>query len=1173
MHHTMLQRHPLFRGLEDHFLLQLSLALRHMLVTASQVVLRAGDVSLDVYFIRTGSLQVVRDDGIVVDQLSEGGSFNEGALMRIEDLRRDEDKRAKRASKKMNRKSVESGDVTAGAGNSAPDTLPVDSAAPSATPLLVPTPTIRQLYSIVAVSRSVELHTLHQQSVAALCRRYPVSAAELRRRWAEKTALALPDTRPDEDGGKAQDQQPAASDPNDHLLDDVESDSAEEDEDAPPSPAPAIVGGAPRYPSMYLTPSAADTSSTAHVGHDVHVHHHSHAIPTSGASPRQARRRLARSKPVMARMSTFTTDGILKMMNEHTATSTHARRPSTMKHVGSDEDSDSSSLCREGSMERLRWDLVSLAALAVDCWVVPLFIAFVQVRILHTSTDGTEEMRALDSHTVYWVFIALIFASDAFFLADFYRRIRHFACERHLEEVHWRHYFSDEQMKARLNEAIEERSSEQQADATITVKTEEVNGMTTDALLSAPSSSPPALTSPPAAVPTFYTSLSSLPFTTPAFPTSSSEIAYAYFHQPYAWWKVSCDLIAVLPVSAVALIVMAGIDSSDINFTLLALLGLTRAFLLLRVPSYLSSMDAYLDRTETVIVSFQSRRILKFGLLILYIVHWVSCIWLMIGSTRRTTQDVDADIALGIPTHSPVTWMMLMKSGRILSLSAWHQYLYSVYWSVTVVTTTGLGDITPTNPGEVAFCMAVMVVGNVIYGCLIGAITSATANAAASSTKHFDAMHALRHWLSHRHASTSLTDKVVAYRKHMWRAHTTIDEESPLHALPMLLRREVCFALYGRYLTQVPFFPVHDASFLSHLSLLLRPQTFLAGDLLMRKNDIASEMHFLHSGRVRVFIYDSEEAGGSLRKKITLQACLWLGETSFFSRSLRSASVRALTHCDVLVLANDELHALLEQYPTYRRTIYERFLQHAEQNYDEQKKPIQNATFLDLDAMVRDNAEPRTKQNVQPHQHAQQEDEQLDQYDDHPSALSEAASDRDHGLEPPGVSSVSSRRSHSHSRHIHMTTGGGGRRRRVYTITPRMSITQMSDLARHQAMRSVDASRRATGASDDVLPTDLPRAADLTPATSSSSSGPIAPLASFTPATPAVPATVAVGTASAAPPSSSSSISFANLVKLIGPTSVLPSSLSIAAADPNSMQQLGRHAMQRQDTLARMINS
>ena len=539
---------------------------------------------------------------------------------------------------------------------------------------------------------------------------------------------------------------------------------------------------------------------------------------------------------------------------------------------------------------------------------------------------------------MFWVFLAIAFSVDLFFLVDWYMQVRHFASERQLNGVHWRHYCSEATMEERLREhytrlqhvqdrfthfpssllpsvavpplpppsvslgvSSQHRLSSRVSDAACIggvpmVETASITETSTrrgshseDGIqrndsrkvtvngqererghMEKPADSGVAELADHLN-PNSYTTLSTLPFHMDAFPSTSNEIAYAYLHQVGAWYLVPFDLIAILPMAAVALFILLGRGSS-IDFTLIAILGLNRVLLLLRVSPYLTSLDSYLDRVDHFHVSFQSRRIIKYGILILFIVHWVSCGWLLFGSTAHTSDQVAHDVSAGRQSQTHVTWMMLMKEGKVQQLSQWHQYLYSVYWAITVISTTGWGDLTPTNAGEVVFTMVVIMLSSLIYGSIIGAVTTSTANASASVAEHFERLHSLTHYLKHRRVSPQLTEKTITYHKHLWRTFGGVNDAGIIAQLPILLRKEVCFTLYGRYLAQVPFFPSHDVSFIANLSILLHPQLYLSGDLLTRKNDIGAEMYFLRAGRVRVFIYDPEELGGSLRKKITLQA-------------------------------------------------------------------------------------------------------------------------------------------------------------------------------------------------------------------------------------------------------------------------------------------------------------
>jgi hypothetical protein len=93
-------------------------------------------------------------------------------------------------------------------------------------------------------------------------------------------------------------------------------------------------------------------------------------------------------------------------------------------------------------------------------------------------------------------------------------------------------------------------------------------------------------------------------------------------------------------------------------------------------------------------------------MLIVVVLHWVACGWYKLGS------------------YHEISWIYTgYKKIQLENATTLSRYLYSLYWAFCTITTTGYGDIAATNQDELIFTTIMIILGDVIYGSIIGSLS------------------------------------------------------------------------------------------------------------------------------------------------------------------------------------------------------------------------------------------------------------------------------------------------------------------------------------------------------------------------------------------------------------------------------------------------------------------
>ncbi|XP_071851243.1 uncharacterized protein [Apostichopus japonicus] len=379
-------------------------------------------------------------------------------------------------------------------------------------------------------------------------------------------------------------------------------------------------------------------------------------------------------------------------------------------------------------------------------------------------------------------------------------------------------------------------------------------------------------------------------------------------------WGFVFDVLAIIPLDLFCLLFPA---KSEARVQMLYLFSLNRLIKFWRVPNYIKKLEGDLT------VNIGTIRMFKFFIYISFFSHWFSCLWYLVACGQTADCQVDLKNQTSNFVFNSKGSSSLESPAQSTSTSSStppEKYIISLYWAAATMTSTGYGDISANTTLGRFIALVAMLIGLLLYGYCLSSIAATLANTDTPRVRFQEKLFVVQEFMKDHGVSPELMQSVISYLSLVFRRHR--GQAIPggprlMRDMPIQLQQDIAYNDAQETLGRVPLFKDCDSGFLRQLSLKTHTYLFMPGDIIVYEGDMGREMYFIRRGTCEVLTKD--------RKRVTstIGPGQYFGEVGLIFGDYRTATVRAASYCEVLMLTRRDLDEALTEFPLIAKQFKE----------------------------------------------------------------------------------------------------------------------------------------------------------------------------------------------------------------------------------------------------------
>ncbi|RZF48576.1 hypothetical protein LSTR_LSTR011901 [Laodelphax striatellus] len=178
-------------------------------------------------------------------------------------------------------------------------------------------------------------------------------------------------------------------------------------------------------------------------------------------------------------------------------------------------------------------------------------------------------------------------------------------------------------------------------------------------------------------------------------------------------------------------------------------------------------------------------------------------------------------------------------------------HLIAYYWTASVALAIGPGDISAQTVEEMVYVCTVVVLGFLFYTYVLAILANAKASLDLNLTMYQERMQSLVSFMTSENVGRDIQKKAIHHFERVWQRTRGVPLNTICTKFNVTLKEDYLLQIYMDTFRKVSVFQDERSAFFRELAAAVEVRYFIAGEDVMRQNDVVNQIMIVHHGVVK----------------------------------------------------------------------------------------------------------------------------------------------------------------------------------------------------------------------------------------------------------------------------------------------------------------------------------